>query len=281
MKRILIITAIALVAVITAAAGFGAYNAYAAQQQQIFYGLESGAPTPWGGRGMDMGNMGRMGQNMASQLAAIPAADLSAEEQAAILFMVQEEQLARDVYDALYTQTGLQVFDRISQSEQMHMDAVKQLISRYNLADPSLEAGKYADPALQALYDQLIAQAKGSLADALLVGGLIEETDIADLRKQMEGADNADLQMVFNNLQMASYNHLRAFAGNYTQQSGTTYQAQVLDQAEVDQLLAQPMGRGNHGGTMQPNGQLCTQPNCAMPNMPNCGNPGGRWGGKR
>lgn len=281
MKRILIITAIALVAVITAAAGFGAYNAYAAQQQQIFYGLESGAPTPWGGRGMDMGNMGRMGQNMASQLAAIPAADLSAEEQAAILFMVQEEQLARDVYDALYTQTGLQVFDRISQSEQMHMDAVKQLISRYNLADPSLEAGKYADPALQALYDQLIAQAKGSLADALLVGGLIEETDIADLRKQMEGADNADLQMVFNNLQMASYNHLRAFAGNYTQQSGTTYQAQVLDQAEVDQLLAQPMGRGNNGGTMQPNGQLCTQPNCAMPNMPNGGNPGGRWGGKR
>ena len=60
------------------------------------------------------------------------------------------------------------------------MDQVKLLLDRYGLADPALDPGKFSDPTLQALYDQLIAQGSVSLEEALKVGVLIEQTDIAD-----------------------------------------------------------------------------------------------------
>jgi len=110
----------------------------------------------------------------------IPASDLSADEAAALLFMREEEKLARDVYNALYTTWGQQTFLNIASSEQMHMDEIKVLLDRYALTDPALDAGQFTNPELQALYTQLVAQGNLSLADALKVGTAIRETDMRD-----------------------------------------------------------------------------------------------------
>ena len=147
------------------------------------------------------------------QLTSIPPSDLTADESAGLLFMREEEKLARDVYNQMYTLWGQQVFQNIASSEQTHMDQVKLLLDRYGLANPTLEPGKFTDPTLQALYDQLIAQGSVSLEDALKVCVLIEQTDINDLQDRLAQTDNADIQLVYNNLLNGSYNHLSAFTG--------------------------------------------------------------------
>jgi len=130
-----------------------------------------------------------------------------------ILFSIDEERMARDVYDALYVQTGLKIFDSISDSEQKHYDAM--LNSAINLGiDTSVlltTPGTYLNPEIQALYDDLMALGSQSTADALTVGKMIEEVDIADLKEMIDTSPITSLDSVYTNLLNASYNHLDAF----------------------------------------------------------------------
>lgn len=145
---------------------------------------------------------------------AVPGT-LSDEEAAALLFMREEEKLAHDVYVTLYDQWGLRVFSNIAASEQKHTDAVAALLAAYELEDPTVGngVGEFTNPALQSLYDELIAQGSVSAAEALKVGVAIEELDIADLELRIAETDNADIKLLYSNLLAGSENHLRAFSG--------------------------------------------------------------------
>ena len=70
-------------------------------------------------------------------LIAYPTEDLSTVEMEALQFMREEEKLARDVYLRLHQQWNMQVFANIAKSEQRHMDAMKCLLDKYELADPA------------------------------------------------------------------------------------------------------------------------------------------------
>jgi hypothetical protein len=182
---------------------------------------------------------------------ALPAAvpgDLSAEEAAALAYMREEEKLAHDVYTTLFSQWGLPSFQNIANSELTHTEAVKALLDRYGVQDPaSSQAGVFADAALQELYNDLIAQGSQSLAEALKVGALVEETDIADLEARLAKTDNADIQQVFNSLKNGSYNHLRAFTSSLKTQTGEIYQAQVLSQEAYQAIIATGTAAGGNG----------------------------------
>lgn len=143
---------------------------------------------------------------------ASTALALTANEAANILFMKQEEKLARDVYQVLYAKWGDITFGNIASSEQRHMDAVDNLITRYSLTDNTPAAtGEFTYPELQALYDELVALGNQSLEEALAVGVLIEKTDIADLKEALKSTKERPIRNVFNNLMDGSYNHLDAF----------------------------------------------------------------------
>lgn len=176
-------------------------------------------------------------------------APLSDEEASGLIYVVEEEKLARDVYLTLHNETGLTVFERIAQSEQRHMDAMLSLIEKYNLTAPSTldQIGVFENPELQALYDQLVEQGSQSTIDALKVGGaLIEETDIKDLEEWIAKTDNEDIVRVYSNLMAGSENHLRAFVRNLEAQ-GVEYTAQVLPQEQVDEILAGEASHSGHG----------------------------------
>lgn len=236
-----------LSAVIVIAVGASAYNAYASPDAKTAAApdtaIQSGNGNGHGGNGNANG-----GQNGGTGITGIPASDLNDEEIAALLFMREEEKLARDVYNALYAVWGQPTFQNIAASEQMHMDEVKLLLDRYGLTDPALAPGQFTDANLQALYDQLTAQGSVSLADALRAGAAIEEIDILDLQNRLTQTDNADIQWVFNNLMNASYNHLKAFTGALTQQTGEVYQPQYLSADAYQGIIAGAMGNGNQGG---------------------------------
>ena len=137
--------------------------------------------------------------------------NLTAEEEAGLLFMREEEKLARDVYLVLFDKWGLRVFENIAASEQRHMDAVLYLLGKYDLADPALAPGDFQDPDLQELYDFLVEKGEKSLVDAIEVGVLIEETDIEDIVNLMGQTDKTDIIRVYTNLLEGSYSHLEAF----------------------------------------------------------------------
>ncbi len=176
---------------------------------------------------------------------------LSDAEIEGILYMREEEKLARDVYLTLYEVWGLPVFENIARSEASHMEAVRTLIDRYGLADPAAaEVGVFTNPTLQGLYDQLVADGRTSLADALRVGAAIEEIDILDLQERLAQTDQADIELVYENLMKGSRNHLRAFASTLTRQTGETYQPQYLDPASYESIVnsARETGAGQGQG---------------------------------
>jgi len=233
-------------AIIVVAIGASAYTALASAE---IASQEAPALSETIDTGNGNGNGGSNAGNGSGVSALdLPAGELSAEESASLLFMREEEKLARDVYNTLYAVWGQPTFSNIAASEQSHMDEIKLLLDRYGLADPALEPGVFTDPALQALYDQLVAQGSLSLAEALKVGGAIEEIDILDLQERLAQTDNADIQQVYNNLILGSYNHLNAFASALLTQTGETYQPQSLSAEAYAAIVTGQTGNGNQGG---------------------------------
>jgi hypothetical protein len=174
---------------------------------------------------------------------AMPKADLNQSESEGILYMREEEKLARDAYWSFGDRYGLPVFDNIADAEETHMNSVKVLMDKYDLEDPILKAGKFANHDLQALYDDLVEQGNSSVEEALRVGAVIEETDIQDLLDRLAETDNEDIKMVYESLMRGSRNHLRAFVNNL-ERRGIEYSPEVLSQEEFDQIVGTPIERG-------------------------------------
>ena len=169
---------------------------------------------------------------------------LTESEQEDILFMQEEEKLARDVYQTLYGQWGLQVFANIGAAEQTHIDSVSVLIDHYGLTSLMTETpGVYTDSTLQALSDDLIAEGLKSPSAALRVGALIEEVDIEDLNNAITRTDKEDIILVYENLRRGSRNHLRSFVQNLDR-SGETYTPQVLTEEDYQMIISSSVETG-------------------------------------
>lgn len=178
------------------------------------------------------------GAALAGQAKKTTVTPLSDQEAAHLTFMREEEKLARDLYISFNNQWARQVFANISSSEETHFSTLGSALATYKITDPALpELGRFNNPELQALYNDLLGQGMVSLIVALQVGGLVEEVDIQDLDGAIAATKHADLAQTYGRLQCASRNHLRAFARNLASQD-VSYQAQVLPQAQVDAILA-------------------------------------------
>lgn len=159
--------------------------------------------------------------------------------------MREEEKLARDVYLTLGNMWGMRIFSNIANSEQTHTDAIKTLLEQYELEDPVTDdtVGVFTDPGLQKLYNDLTEQGSESLLAALLVGATIEDLDIADLDKAMAENSKKDIEVVYQNLQKGSRNHMRAFVRQIEQNNGT-YTPQHISVSDYEDILSSSQERG-------------------------------------
>jgi hypothetical protein len=129
--------------------------------------------------------------------------------------MADEEKLARDLYTVLATRYPNDVqFSRIVRAESMHLSAIRTLMTRYDVTDPTagLPAGSFASAATTSLYASLLASATSD-ATALAAGVAVEKDDIAALNKAKAGVTAPDVLQVYTNLLTASQRHLTAFGG--------------------------------------------------------------------
>ena len=157
-------------------------------------------------------------------LAGILATTLATSAQAAkgltsaqldtLVFVYQEEKLARDVYITLgnlYPNQG--TFASIQGSEQEHIDKAEGLCNTYGADISNIDeaaVGEFVLEEMQHLYDDLTAAGSNSELDALNVGVAIEELDIGDLEAAKEGMPK-DVVNTYTNLISGSWNHLAAF----------------------------------------------------------------------
>ena len=161
---------------------------------------------------------------------------LTPSEREGILLMREEEKLAHDVYGFFANQYNIPIFGNIAKSETVHQKLVIELMSRYEIEDPSFdEEGKFHNEELQELYDKLTAQGT-TLIEALKIGAYIEELDIRDLKQLMKETDNEDIFATYNPLLQGSENHLRAFVRNLVNR-GIEYQPVFLSIEEYNSIL--------------------------------------------
>src|SRR5581483_2023740 len=106
------------------------------------------------------------------------------------------------LYTAFAAKYNAVVFNRIAAAETQHLTAVRTLLARYGITDPTAgkPAGQFSDPTVQATYDTLLAQGNTSQTAALQVGVTVEQTDIADLTKALNGLTAPDAQQVYTML---------------------------------------------------------------------------------
>ncbi|MBN8704882.1 MAG: DUF2202 domain-containing protein [Bacteroidetes bacterium] len=179
-------------------------------------------------------------------LTSLPAiGELVVSDSSSLIFMREEEKLARDVYQFFFEKYGLSVFDNISNSEQRHMDAIKVLLDRYQLTDPVTDnsPGVFKDTLLASLYNSLTQKGSESAVEAAKVGMLIEEIDIRDLEERFSATVSEDVLWVVGNLTRGSRNHLRGFNGYLVSQS-VVYTPAILAQEVYNAIVSSPVERG-------------------------------------
>ncbi len=167
-----------------------------------------------------------------------PVPTLSEKEKTDLIFLREEEKLARDVYDHCYEKYGLNVFNNISSSEETHFSNVLTLLQKYGIEDPAANKlpGEFSNPDLQQLYNDLIQQADASLMAALQVGATIEDMDISDIKLFYANTTLPDLISVYDALTCGSRNHLRSFMSQI-ESAGGMYTPQYINQTEFDAIV--------------------------------------------
>ena len=241
MVKKLIIGTVAVVIIV--ALGASAYKALAAKDSEI-QALHFTVSLP---NNSEPVNAVEVAPVADTSILAIPVTSLTVDETDGLLFMYEEEKLARDVYNALFALWGQPTFQNIASSEQIHMDAVKSLLVQYGIVVPGDVAGVFSDATLQNLYNSLLTTGNQSLEDALKVGATIEEVDIIDLQTRLTLTTKANIQQVYNNLMKGSYNHLRNFVNVLNRKTGEVYQPQYLDADLYESILSNINNNGQVG----------------------------------
>ena len=188
---------------------------------------------------------------------------LDFNEQTHLVFTCEEEKLARDVYRVLaHRFPDNRIFMEMETNKEHSKCAVLDLLRKYQVSIPSVNRnvgvfswgiyGRY----FTEKYLALTNQGGSSPLNALYVGAFMEELNILDINQcpkaivdinngiseisacGMSYTDNPDVKQVYETLLEESRKHLRLLVSEIERLIGTgKYQAQILQQAEVDAIL--------------------------------------------
>lgn len=161
-----------------------------------------------------------------------------------ILFLINEEKFARDIYQFASEKYQMQVFTNKITSEENHRTLLSGLLQ--DAPDIPTAYGEFKDTLWLHAFMDFKARAAISLENAMLTGALIEEQDIFDLEKRKLLTTDTAVIRIYDILISASEQHLRSFLKSI-EAGGTPYVPQYLSAARVDQIRAAPNGCGGAG----------------------------------
>jgi hypothetical protein len=189
---------------------------------------------------------------------------LDFNEQTHLVFICEEEKLARDVYRVLGRRfPEIASFAVMAENREASNCAVHELLQKYRVSVPRVNHnvgvfswgiyGRY----FAEKYMVLTGQGSSSPLNALYVAAFIEELNILDIKQcpkaivditngineisacGIDYTDNPDVLDIYADLLDESREHLRLLVKDIEQLIGTgNYQAQVLQQDEVNTILS-------------------------------------------
>jgi hypothetical protein len=153
---------------------------------------------------------------------------LNEQEKKDLIYLREEEKLAKDVYLYAYSKYQNDIFLNIAKSEEKHIAAVLKLYDKFGIYDnANQQSGLYNNQELQIIYTTLIEKIDISLIEALKVGATIEDLDIKDINDLISHTSNTNLLKVYGNLVCGSRNHIRSFT-NLLNENNESYTPQFI-----------------------------------------------------
>jgi hypothetical protein len=164
-------------------------------------------------------------------------AALTSSEKEGLIFIWEEEKVARDLYASLHEEDNLSIFMNLMKSEQSHMDQAEAVIDQYGLSTPEEdEPGAFQNQTLQEIYDRLLMEGLPSDEDALQAAAEYEEISIMDLERELAATENEDVKVVYQGLLAGSRKHLRSYVAELHDQ-GIEYVPKYLDKASFEEIV--------------------------------------------
>lgn len=154
----------------------------------------------------------RDGTGLAAGANQVATGALTTAQRTELARLAEEEKLNHDLYTAFAKAYGLPVFEHLAVAEANHLQALRILMDRYGVADPTAgkAAGVFASATMQAAYDRLLAQGKTGQQAALGVAQAVEKNAIARYGDALGGLNAPAAERVYSNLRAAETRHLAA-----------------------------------------------------------------------
>jgi len=148
--------------------------------------------------------------------------------------MMQEEQLARDVYQLANEKYQMHVFECKINAETNHWTMLRSYSETPNLEMPAY--GSLSDSIFKAAFSDYQTMVTISATEALKAGAMIEETDIFVLEVNRIKAEDEQLKALLDNLITASEQHLSSFL-TALKADGVTYTPSLLSEERIQRLM--------------------------------------------
>jgi membrane-bound lytic murein transglycosylase B len=129
--------------------------------------------------------------------------------------VMEEQQLANDLYLAFANAYPTSVFGCIGSEATGQLTETRNILNAYAVADPTAgqPVGKFTSASTQQQYDSLLAQGAASVDTAYAAARTVESTTITDLQAAATDASAPDVLQLYANLLGDSRRHLAAFGG--------------------------------------------------------------------
>ena len=149
-----------------------------------------------------------------SHLTFVAAGTLTQQQRTQLAAMAMDEKLNHDLYAAFAKAYGLPVFGHLAAAEANHLQALRTLMQRYGIADPTAgkAAGVFGSATVQAAYNRLLAQGKTGELAALRVAQNLERQAIARYGSAISGLKAPAAERVYSQLRTAETRHLAAIS---------------------------------------------------------------------
>jgi hypothetical protein len=160
------------------------------------------------------------------------------EEKNGLLITLQEEKAAYDFYKTMFEKYNQKVFGNIMEAENTHMQHVMNVLNQLNIdySGIDLTPGKFTDKNVNSMYEEMMKIGGFSYSDALRAAARYEENDISDLRLYRSKAENKNITDLYDCLENATKNHMRAFARNLKSED-IVYKPIILSEEEYNQII--------------------------------------------
>lgn len=136
-------------------------------------------------------------------------------KEAVLVYLVEQEKLARDVYSTLDTFWVTDVFNRLAHQELQHIGKLSTVAAELAIYVPNhfneYPLGQFNNPEFRILYKEILENANFSLEDAYRVCANLEERKMMDLKAALKEPNFEMENLTYKSLLLGSEENFKIF----------------------------------------------------------------------